>query len=95
MSFFDAVIDTHRIRDKWVLYLVLRSNHIPAACFATRPGGEIEDGRGVGREGGRKRGRAEEVRRGGGSEAGNDGGREGVGKRGRAEEGRVGPSLLY
>ena len=59
-------------------HLILKSSHIPAACFATRPGVEMEDGRG--RKGGRK-----EARQGGGSEAGKDGG---SGQRGRRRKGK-------
>ena len=54
----------------------------------------MEDGRWGGREGGWKRGRAEEVRQGRKEEA-RQGGREGGRKRREAEEGRVGPSLFY
>ena len=65
-SFFGAVDDT---LSETSGHLILASNHIPACCFATRCGGEMEDGPGGGREGGRQRvsagvkqGRKEETR---------------------------------
>ena len=61
MSFFEIVVDTHCARDEWASTIIVQSSHKPAACFATRPGGEMEDGQGGGMEGGRERGRAEEV----------------------------------
>ena len=50
MNFFEAVVDTVYETSE---HLILQSNHIPAACFATQPGGEMKDGRwGEGKEGG-------------------------------------------
>ena len=59
MSFFEAVVDTNCVYDG---VGTLQVDNIPAACFATRPGREMEDGRRGGMEGRSKRGRAEEGR---------------------------------
>ena len=76
-------------------HLILESNYIAAACFATRPGRETEVYRGGGREGGRKRGMAEEVRQGRKEEARQrgltrkrrrEGARQGGGRDGRSFE---------
>ena len=59
MSFSEAVVDTVYETSRHLM-LKCESNRMPAACFATRPGGKMEDGRGGGREGGRKRGTVKE-----------------------------------
>ena len=84
MNFFGAVVDTLLCKSR--VGILLRSNHIPAACFATRAG-EMEDRLGEGgREGGRKRCRAEEM---------SQGTKEGGNQAGQMKEEMVGPSLLY
>ena len=55
---------THTVYETSGHLNILKSNNIPPACFATRPGGEMEHGRGGGKEGGMKRGRVEDVRQG-------------------------------
>ena len=79
MNFFEAMVDTRCTRRVGILYL----NQIIYQLLAWQldpPEGEMEDGRGVGREGGRKRGRVEEVRQ---------GKKEEVRQRGRSRKGRV------
>ena len=73
-------------------HLIIKSNHIPAACFATRPGGEMEDGLAEGKEGGSEAGRRKRDRERSKRGREYEGGREGMRKRGRAEEEMVDPS---